>query len=94
MWDIGCPTWQSQKVHDGIMYSLGVTGFDGLFFERRATQCTSSQHLKLEGNQTCQENSCKRNVTILRYEGLCVRVRDSLTALRLRDISPVGFLQP
>jgi len=25
----------------------GVTGFDGLFIERRATRCMSRQHLKL-----------------------------------------------
>ena len=33
------------------MYSLGVTGFDGLFFERRATQCTPAHHLNLAGNK-------------------------------------------
>ena len=29
----------------------GVTGFDGLFFERRATQCTPAHHLNLAGNK-------------------------------------------
>jgi len=28
-----------------------VTGFDGLFFERRAAQCTPVHHLKLAGNK-------------------------------------------
>ena len=27
----------------------GVAGFDGLFFERRATQCAPAQHFKLAG---------------------------------------------
>lgn len=29
------------------MYFLGVIGFDGLYFERRATQCTLAYHLNL-----------------------------------------------
>jgi len=28
-----------------------VTGFDGLFFERCAAQCTLAHHLKLAGNK-------------------------------------------
>jgi len=33
-----------------------VTGFDGLYFERRATQCTPAQHLKLAGNKLANTN--------------------------------------
>jgi hypothetical protein len=33
------------------MCSLGVTGFDGLYLERRATQCTPVQHSKMAGNK-------------------------------------------
>lgn len=33
------------------MYFLGVTGFDGLFLERRATQCTPAHHSKLAGTK-------------------------------------------
>ena len=33
------------------MSFLGVTGFDGLFFERRAAQCTPVQHCKLAGTK-------------------------------------------
>jgi len=33
------------------MCSLGVTGFDGLFFESCATQCTLAHHLKLARNK-------------------------------------------
>lgn len=29
----------------------GVTGFDGLYLERRATQCTPAQHSKLAGTK-------------------------------------------
>jgi len=28
------------KYRNGILFSPGVTGFDGLYLERRATQCT------------------------------------------------------
>jgi len=40
-----------------------VTGFDGLFFERRATQCTPAQHLKLAGNKLAKNTlaSAKRS---------------------------------
>ena len=41
---------QSQKVQDGIMCFLGVTGFDGLYLERRATQCSPANTLKGQGN--------------------------------------------
>ena len=33
------------------MCFLGVTGFDGLLLERRATQCTPAQHSKLAGTK-------------------------------------------
>ena len=33
-----------------MMYFRGVIGFDGLFLERRATQCTPAQHFNLAGN--------------------------------------------
>ena len=72
----------SQKAWDGIICFLGVTGFDGLYFERRATQCTLAYHLNLARKHTCKEHSCKRKVAILRYERFCVRFRDCLTALR------------
>jgi hypothetical protein len=49
------------------MYFLGVTGFDGLYFERRATQCTLAYHLNLARKHTCKEHSRKREVSILRY---------------------------
>ena len=32
------------------VYGRGVTGFDGLYLERRATQCTPAHHLNLAGN--------------------------------------------
>lgn len=32
------------------MYFRGVTGFDGLYFESRATQCTLAYHLNLARN--------------------------------------------
>lgn len=64
------------------MYSLGVTGFDGLYFERCATQCILAYHLNLAGNHTCKEHSSKRKVPILRHEGFCVRSRLRLNATR------------
>jgi len=60
------------------MCSRGVTGFDGLYIERRATRCTPGPHLKLARHQTCQESFCRREVSVLRYEGLRVRLRGSL----------------
>ena len=33
------------------MFSLGVTGFDGLLFESRAAQCTPAKHLTLAGTK-------------------------------------------
>ena len=69
----------------------GVTGFDGLYLERRATQCTLVCHLNPTSNQTCQEHSCKREVPVLRYEGLRVRVRGRLTASRLATFIFPGF---
>ena len=50
------------------MSFLGVTGFDGLYFERRATQCILAYHFNLARKHTCKEHSCKREVTVLRYE--------------------------
>lgn len=35
---------------NGIMYFLGVTGFDGLYLERCATQCSPANTLKGQGN--------------------------------------------
>ncbi len=33
----------------------GVTGFDGLLFERRATQCTPAHHYKLAGTKRAKD---------------------------------------
>lgn len=80
------PVDHSQKAQDGIMYFLGVTGFDGLYLERRATQCTLAYHLNLARKHTCKEHSRKREVSVLRCKGLLVRFRDCLTALAKRRL--------
>ena len=56
-----------QKAWDAILYFLGVTGFDGLYFEMRATQWMLAYHFNLARNHTCKEHSRKREVAILRY---------------------------
>jgi len=50
------------------MYLRGVIGFDGLLFVTRATRWKLVDHLNLASTQTCQEHSCKREVSLL-YDG-------------------------
>ena len=59
--------------------SSGVTGFDGLYFEIRATRWKIVVHLNLAITNTCKQNCCKRKVSVLRYGPLCVRERVSLS---------------
>jgi len=39
------------KFGNRLAHFPGVTGFDGLYIERRATRCMPTQHLKLLGTK-------------------------------------------
>jgi hypothetical protein len=80
-------------------WSLGVTGFDGLLFEKRATrEMMLTRHTNASTN-TCKQNCCKRKEECpftVRDEGLqlCVRcsIRLELRLVSLRDVFPIRVL--